>query len=55
MELLTKKEQAILHLRLEDKTLEEIAKALDYYDASGVRKAIQKIGEKIKSAKIFNS
>ena len=30
MELLTEKEQAILHLRLEDKTLEEIAKALDY-------------------------
>ena len=26
-----------------------------YYDASGVRKAIQKIGKKIKSAKIFNS
>lgn len=53
MELLTEKEQAILRLRLENKTLEEIAKALDYYDASGVRKAIQKIGEKIKKAGIL--
>lgn len=43
MKALSEKEQSILRLRLQGKNLTEIATALGYHDASGVKKAIKLI------------
>ena len=42
-----KREQKILRLRLQGKNMSEIATALGYHDASGVKKAIKRIGQKL--------
>lgn len=45
METLAEKDRKILELRLQEKTLEEIAKELGYANHSGVLKRIRKIGK----------
>ena len=45
MATLSEKDQKILALRKEGRTLEEIAQMLGYQNHSGVQKRLQKIGE----------
>ena len=54
MKALSEKEQKILRLRLQGKNMSEIATALGYHDASGVKKAIKRIGQKLIDAGVFD-
>ena len=54
MKAFSEKEQNILRLRLQGKNMSEIASALGYHDASGVKKAIKRIGQKLLDAGIVD-
>ena len=54
MKVLSEKEQSILRLRLQGKNMSEIAIALGYHDASGVKKAIKRIGQKLIDAGVVD-
>ena len=54
MKVLSEKEQSILRLRLQGKNMSEIAVALGYHDASGVKKAIKRIGQKLIDAGVVD-
>ncbi len=54
MKALSEKEQRILRLRLQGKNMSEIATALGYHDASGVKKAIKRIGQKLIDAGVVD-
>ena len=54
MKALSEKEQSILRLRLQGKNMSEIATILDYHDASGVKKAIKRIGQKLIDAGVVD-
>ena len=54
MKALSEKEQNILRLRLQGKNMSEIATVLGYNDASGVKKAIQRIGQKLIDAGVVD-
>ena len=54
MKVLSEKEQKILRLRLQGKNMSEIATALGYHDASGVKKAIKRMGQKLIDAGVVD-
>ena len=54
MKALSEKEQSILRLRLQGKNMSEIATILGYHDASGVKKAIKRIGQKLIDAGVVD-
>ena len=54
LKALSEKEQSILRLRLQGKNMSEIATALGYHDASGVKKAIKRIGQKLIDAGVVD-
>ena len=54
MKALSEKEQSILRLRLQGKNMSEIATVLGYHDASGVKKAIKRIGQKLIDAGVVD-
>ena len=54
MKALSEKEQSILRLRLQGKNMSEIATILGYHDASGVKKAIKRIGRKLIDAGVVD-
>ena len=54
MKVLSEKEQSILRLRLQGKNMTEIASMLGYHDASGVKKAIKRIGQKLIGAGVVD-
>ena len=54
MKAISEKEQSILRLRLQGKNMSEIAAALGYHDASGVKKAIKRIGQKLIDAGVVD-
>ncbi|MBQ4121205.1 MAG: hypothetical protein IJD35_04230 [Clostridia bacterium] len=54
MKALSEKEQSILRFRLQGKNMSEIATILGYHDASGVKKAIKRIGQKLIDAGVVD-
>lgn len=54
MKALSVKEQSILRLRLQGKNMSEIATVLGYHDASGVKKALKRIGQKLIDAGVVD-